>query len=232
LYEEINIFLNKKKRLQGKKVVVTAGPTYENIDPVRFIGNYSSGKMGIAIAEALADEGCEVQLVLGPSNVQTNYKNITTTHVRSAAQMFDEVVKHFAKSTIAVMSAAVADYTPKVVAIEKIKKKDTSFSIELTKTKDILHHLGTIKKKGQITIGFALENQDEKKYALKKLTDKNADIIVLNSLNDKGAGFGTDTNKITIFEKNGTETNYDLKSKQAVAIDIVEKIINVCTTKK
>jgi phosphopantothenoylcysteine decarboxylase/phosphopantothenate--cysteine ligase len=225
-------FLNKKQRLKKVKVVVSAGPTYENLDPVRFIGNHSTGKMGIAIAETLANEGCEVQLVLGPTDETTTHENITITKVTSAAQMYAAVVKHFAKSTIAVMSAAVADYTPKIVSTEKIKKKESSFTIELTKTKDILQHLGTIKKKGQFTIGFALENHDEKTYALKKLKDKNADMIVLNSLNEKGAGFGTDTNKITLFEKNGQETIFELKSKKEVAKDIVEKIIIICSTEK
>ncbi len=228
----LHTFFNKKQVLAKATAVVSAGPTYENLDPVRYIGNYSSGKMGIAIAEELANNGCKVHLVLGPSKETTTHKNISITHVRSAKEMFTQVTKYFAKSTIAVMSAAVADYTPIVVATEKIKKKEKSFTIELQKTKDILAHLGTIKKKHQITVGFALENNDERAYALKKLKTKNADIIILNSLQDKGAGFAVDTNKITLFEKNGKETAYELKSKKEVAKDIVEKIIQVCTIKK
>jgi len=225
---EIDSFLNTKQRLKNKKALVTAGPTYENLDPVRYIGNYSSGKMGIAIAETLANEGCEVVLVLGPTYLTTMHANIKTIHVRSAEEMLNACTTHFAETDIAVMSAAVADYTPMTVATSKIKKKDEEFTIQLKKTTDILKQLGSIKSKNQILIGFALENKDEKTYALKKLEEKNADAIVLNSLNDEGAGFAHDTNKVTIFEKNGIETNYDLKSKTAVAKDIVEKIIKLC----
>ena len=225
---EIDSFLNTKQRLKNKKALVTAGPTYENLDPVRYIGNYSSGKMGIAIAETLANEGCEVVLVLGPTSLTTMHANIKTIHVRSAEEMLNACTTHFAETDIAVMSAAVADYTPMTVATSKIKKKDEEFTIQLKKTTDILKQLGSIKSKNQILIGFALENKDEKTYALKKLEEKNADAIVLNSLNDEGAGFAHDTNKVTIFEKNGIETNYDLKSKTAVAKDIVEKIIKLC----
>jgi phosphopantothenoylcysteine decarboxylase/phosphopantothenate--cysteine ligase len=225
LFQEIELFLNKKKRLIGKKALVTAGPTYENLDPVRFIGNHSSGKMGIAIAEALANEGCEIELVLGPSHLSTKHPLIKTTRVTSAQQMFDASIAVFDQMNISVMSAAVADYTPLTVSESKIKKKDEEFTIQLTKTKDILKHLGSIKKEKQLLVGFALENKDEKTYALKKLKEKNADAIILNSLNDEGAGFAHDTNKITIFEKNGTETPFPLKTKQQLAIDIVEKII-------
>ena len=225
---EIDSFLNTKQRLKNKKALVTAGPTYENLDPVRYIGNYSSGKMGIAIAETLANEGCEVVLVLGPTSLTTMHANIKTIHVRSAEEMLNACTTHFAETDIAVMSAAVADYTPMTVATSKIKKKDEEFTIQLKKTTDILKQLGSIKSKNQILIGFALENKNEKTYALKKLEEKNADAIVLNSLNDEGAGFAHDTNKISIFEKNGIETNYELKSKTAVAKDIIEKIIKLC----
>jgi len=225
---EIDSFFNTKQRLKNKKALVTAGPTYENLDPVRFIGNYSSGKMGIAIAETLANEGCEVVLVLGPTSLTTMHANIKTIHVRSAEEMLNACTTHFAETDIAVMSAAVADYTPMTVATSKIKKKDEEFTIQLKKTTDILKQLGSIKSKNQILIGFALENKNEKTYALKKLEEKNADAIVLNSLNDEGAGFAHDTNKISIFEKNGIETNYELKSKTAVAKDIIEKIIKLC----
>jgi len=225
---EIDSFFNTKQRLKNKKALVTAGPTYENLDPVRYIGNYSSGKMGIAIAETLANEGCEVVLVLGPTSLTTMHANIKTIQVRSAEEMLNACTTHFAETDIAVMSAAVADYTPMTVATSKIKKKDEEFTIQLKKTTDILKQLGSIKSKNQILIGFALENKNEKTYALKKLEEKNADAIVLNSLNDEGAGFAQDTNKISIFEKNGIETNYELKSKTAVAKDIIEKIIKLC----
>jgi phosphopantothenoylcysteine decarboxylase/phosphopantothenate--cysteine ligase len=225
---EIDSFFNTKQRLKNKKALVTAGPTYENLDPVRYIGNYSSGKMGIAIAETLANEGCEVVLVLGPTSLTTMHANIKTIQVRSAEEMLNACTTHFAETDIAVMSAAVADYTPMTVATSKIKKKDEEFTIQLKKTTDILKQLGSIKSKNQILIGFAIENKNEKTYALKKLEEKNADAIVLNSLNDEGAGFAHDTNKISIFEKNGIETNYELKSKTAVAKDIIEKIIKLC----
>jgi phosphopantothenoylcysteine decarboxylase/phosphopantothenate--cysteine ligase len=214
------------KGLTGKKVLVTAGPTYEAIDPVRFIGNHSSGKMGLAIANELQKRGAEVTLVLGPVSVTTP-QNMHVIKVQSAAEMFEVCVAVFDKMDIAIMSAAVADYTPVMVAADKIKKATDNFSIELKKTKDILQHLGTIKKEGQILVGFALETRDEKNYALKKLTEKNADMIVLNSLNDSGAGFGYDTNKITIFERSGKEEAYTTKSKTAVAADIVNAIINL-----
>ena len=228
LVTEIDSFFNVKQRLKNKKALVTAGPTYENLDPVRYIGNYSTGKMGIAIAETLANEGCEVVLVLGPTSLTTPNANIKTIQVRSAEEMLNACTTHFAETDIAVMSAAVADYTPTTLSTSKIKKKDEEFTIQLKKTTDILKQLGSIKSKNQVLIGFALENKNEKSYALKKLEEKNADAIVLNSLNDEGAGFAYDTNKITIFEKNGIETNYELKSKPEVAKDIVEKIIKLC----
>ena len=228
LVTEIDSFFNVKQRLKNKKALVTAGPTYENLDPVRYIGNYSTGKMGIAIAETLANEGCEVVLVLGPTSLNTLHANIKTIQVRSAEEMLNACTTHFAETDIAVMSAAVADYTPTTLSTSKIKKKDEEFTIQLKKTTDILKQLGSKKSKNQVLIGFALENKNEKSYALKKLEEKNADAIVLNSLNDEGAGFAYDTNKITIFEKNGTETNYELKSKPEVAKDIVEKIIILC----
>ncbi len=220
-----NCFLSSKE-LAGKKVLVTAGPTYEAIDPVRFIGNHSSGKMGVAIANEFQKRGAEVTLVLGPSSIST-MPNMNVVRVQSAEEMFEACSNIFGTMDIAIMSAAVADYTPAIVAEEKIKKSTDRFSIELKKTKDILKHLGEIKKEKQLLIGFALETQDEKKYALKKLSEKNADLIVLNSLNDNGAGFGFDTNKITIFDKSGREYQFDTKSKTAVAIDIVNTIIQL-----
>jgi phosphopantothenoylcysteine decarboxylase/phosphopantothenate--cysteine ligase len=215
-----------EKTLTGKKALVTAGPTHESIDPVRFIGNHSSGKMGIAIAKELASRGAAVYLVIGPSSLQINIPGIIIKHVESAEEMYEACMKEFVSSDIAVMSAAVADYKPIIKSKEKIKKGDT-FTLELTKTKDILKSLGQQKKEGQLLVGFALENNNEKEYALNKLKNKNSDMIVLNSLNDKGAGFGYDTNKITIFEKGGNEFVYDRKPKQQVAKDIVDKIVKM-----
>jgi phosphopantothenoylcysteine decarboxylase/phosphopantothenate--cysteine ligase len=214
--------------LAGKRVLVTAGPTYEAIDPVRFIGNHSSGKMGIALAEELAGRGAQVDLVLGPSVLSTHQAGITTHRVISAAEMYNACMESFRKSDIAIMSAAVADYTPVEVAAEKIKKSDSdSLMLELTRTKDILKALGDIKKKGQVLVGFALETRDEKAYALSKLQTKNADLIVLNSAKDEGAGFGVDTNKITIFSKDGQEWSYEQKPKQQVAKDIVDQVVKL-----
>jgi phosphopantothenoylcysteine decarboxylase/phosphopantothenate--cysteine ligase len=224
-YLEDNFFL--KKDLTGKKALVTAGPTYEPIDPVRFIGNHSSGKMGVAIAEELAKRGAEVHLVLGPSSVKTNLPGIYVHRVQTASEMYETCVREFPSVQIAVMSAAVADYTPVEKAPEKIKKTSGTLTIELAKTKDILKSLGQMKRNGQILAGFALETTNERDYALGKLQSKNADLIVLNSLNDEGAGFGHDTNKVTIFEKSGNEIAYDRKPKQQVAKDIVDRIVNL-----
>ena len=225
LYLENNFF--GAKDLAGKKALVTAGPTYEPIDPVRFIGNHSSGKMGLAIAEELVRRGAEVHLVLGPSSVKTTLPGIYVHKVQTAEQMFDTCMAEFPSADIAVMSAAVADYTPVETAPEKIKKTSGTLVIELTKTKDILKSLGQLKKDGQLLVGFALETANERQYALDKLASKNADLIVLNSLKDEGAGFGYDTNKVTIFEKGGNEHVYDRKPKQQVAKDIVDRIVNM-----
>ena len=219
-------FFSDKLELKGKKVLVTAGPTYEAIDPVRFIGNHSSGKMGIAIAAEMKDRGADVTLVLGPSSVAVP-ENIELVNVKSANEMYEACISRFGSMDIAVMSAAVADYTPVNIAEEKIKKTENTFNIELTKTKDILKALGEKKKSKQCLVGFALETTNEKEYALKKLATKNADMIILNSLNDSGAGFGFDTNKITIFDKQGKEYNFDTKPKKEVAKDIVNTIIKL-----
>ena len=212
--------------LSGKKVLVTAGPTYEPIDPVRFIGNHSSGKMGLAIALELEKRGAEVTLIVGPTSLDIPYY-IKTIKVQTAAEMFDVCVDLFPHVDIAVMSAAVADFTPVISAHEKIKKSDADLSIAFTKTKDILKYLGENKKLNQLLIGFALETSDEENYAKKKLLEKNADLIVLNSLKDEGAGFGYDTNKITIFDKLGNTHYFDKKSKKEVAVDIVNSIIQI-----
>ncbi len=211
--------------LNGKKAVVTAGPTYEPIDPVRFIGNHSSGKMGIAIAKELQQRGADVTLIAGPMDPIPSSNGMAVIRVNTAEEMYEACAGVFKESDLAIMSAAVADYTPVVKAKEKIKKTDEHFAIELTRTKDILKSLGEKKKPGQILVGFALETTNEKANAKDKLSKKNADMIVLNSLNDEGAGFGLDTNKITIFEKGGEEIGFPTKSKTEVAKDIVDTII-------
>ena len=213
--------------LVGKRALVTAGPTYEAIDPVRFIGNRSSGKMGLAISQELAKRGAEVDLVLGPSYLDVQMLGINVHHVQSAAEMYEACIARFEKCDIAVMSAAVADYTPLIVSDEKIKKTAGTLTLELTHTKDILYTLGHKKKDGQIVVGFALESQNEKDYARQKLSGKKADMVVLNSLNDEGAGFGHDTNKITIFEKGGSEIAFERKNKNLVAADIVDRIVKM-----
>ncbi|MBN9381619.1 MAG: bifunctional phosphopantothenoylcysteine decarboxylase/phosphopantothenate--cysteine ligase CoaBC [Chitinophagaceae bacterium] len=212
--------------LAGKRALVTAGPTYEAIDPVRFIGNHSSGKMGIAIARELAGRGARVDLVLGPTSVPAEYPGVTVHKVTSAEEMYNACMGIFPEVDVAIMSAAVADFRPVAPAVEKIKKKDDKLILELTKTKDILLTLGQ-QKKGQVLVGFALETTGERAYALDKLKTKNADLIVLNSLGDAGAGFGYDTNKITIFDRQGGETVYERKPKQQVAADIVDRVVNM-----
>jgi len=229
--EQIISFINSNffltSPLKGKKVLVTAGPTYEPIDPVRFIGNYSSGKMGIAIAKELMRRGADVTLVLGPVQQNIALDSITVIHVRTAEQMHDASIGVFEKTDLAIMAAAVADYTPLITANEKIKKTGEELVVELKKTKDILKNLGEKKKKHQVLVGFALETSNEKENALKKLEQKNADMIVLNSLNEEGAGFGFDTNKITIFDKGGKEFNFETKSKNEVAKDIIDTITSL-----
>ena len=218
-------FLNKD--LAGKKILVTAGPTHEPIDPVRFIGNNSSGKMGIALSQELAARGADVSLVMGPTAILPKGRGIQLIKVNTAEEMYQACVHEFPKADVAIMSAAVADYTPLNKSTNKIKKQHDDLSIELVKTKDILKTLGERKVNGQILVGFALETTNEREYALNKLKSKNADLIVMNSLNDKGAGFGVDTNKVTIFEKNGNEIAYETKPKQQVARDIVDRIVNM-----
>jgi len=218
-------FFSKQNLLQGVKAVVTAGPTHEIIDPVRFISNLSTGTMGITIAEELAARGADVSLILGPTEV-TVHHNIETIRVRSANEMYDACLAHLDNSDIIVMSAAVSDYTPERPSNEKIKKGEDEILIKLVKTKDILTKAGELKKENQTLVGFALETNNEKENALKKLSGKNADLIILNSLNDEGAGFGRSTNKIIIFDKKGNQYNFDKKSKKDVAGDIVNAIIN------
>jgi phosphopantothenoylcysteine decarboxylase / phosphopantothenate---cysteine ligase len=222
---EMNFFFSGE--LKGKRALVTAGPTHEPFDPVRFIGNQSTGKMGVALARELAQRGALVDLVLGPSSIEIHDPRILVTRVQSAEEMYNACLEKFPATQIAVMSAAVADYTPVSFSVEKIKKNSETFTLELSRTKDILQALGESKKEGQILVGFALENTDEATYARKKLKSKNADMIVLNSLKDAGAGFGFDTNQVTIFEKSGAEIPFEKKSKQQVARDIVDRIIKL-----
>lgn len=222
----LNHFFLPDHPLKGKRAMVTAGPTYEHIDPVRFIGNHSSGKMGIAIANELKSRGAIVTLILGPTSLHVP-ELPAIIHVKSAAEMFNACMSVFQEMDIAVMSAAVADYTPIEIQTEKIKKSSDTISLALTKTKDILKYLGEIKRSNQLLVGFALETNNEEAYAKKKLEEKNADMIVLNSLNDTGAGFKHDTNKITIFERSGKSHYFDTKSKAAVAKDIVNTIIQL-----
>src|SRR6186713_1191550 len=218
---------NISQSLAGKKAFVSAGPTYEPLDPVRFIGNHSSGKMGLAIAEELYARGADVTLIMGPSSINLPANGIKSVRVNTAEEMYNACTKQFDKSDIGIMAAAVADYTPVDVAKNKIKKTSSELVIELKKTKDILKSLGEKKSSKQVLVGFALETNNERENALKKLKNKNADMVVMNSLNDKGAGFGTDTNKITIFDKSGREFNYELMSKKEAAKNIVDTIIQL-----
>jgi phosphopantothenoylcysteine decarboxylase/phosphopantothenate--cysteine ligase len=210
--------------LKGKRVLITAGPTYEAIDPVRFIGNHSSGKMGFEIAKAASNLGAEVVLVTGPTHQKIINNLVTVKPVITSEDMYNEVHKHFNTSDIAILSAAVADYRPKNVADQKIKKKETTFTIELEKTKDILKSLGEIKK-DQFLVGFALETNNELEHAKGKLTSKNLDLIVLNSLQDKGAGFGVSTNKVTFITSSNDIIENELKSKADVAKDLMHLIL-------
>ena len=227
IVEAVVNHLSAKKKLLNKRFLVTAGPTYEKIDPVRFIGNYSSGKMGFAIAEELAAQGADVTLVAGPVNLSVSHSSISRIDVESANEMYKEAVKAFSKSDGAIMCAAVADFTPRIKAEAKTKRGKEDWSLELEPTKDIAARLGENKSKDQVLVGFALETNDELENAQNKLEKKNLDFIVLNSLNDKGAGFGVDTNKITILEKGNKRYNFELKSKVEVARDIVAKIIEL-----
>lgn len=226
--EDIVRFLEEdileKLPLKNKTVLVTAGPTYEAIDPVRFIGNHSSGKMGFEIAKCAANLGANVKLITGPTHEKIAHSLIEIFPVTSAEQMYIESHKIFTSCDIAILSAAVADYKPKNVADKKIKKKDQTLTIELVKTKDILASLGEMKKT-QFLVGFALETNNELENAKKKLNSKNLDLIVLNSLNDKGAGFRTNTNKVTFIDNQDNIVNFELKSKQEVAQDLMNTII-------
>lgn len=232
IFAFVNNHISNSKTLIGKTICVTAGPTYEQIDPVRFIGNNSSGKMGFAIAESLATKGASVKLIAGPTHLNTNSCNIERIDVKSAEQMYNATVKEFEKADAAILSAAVADYTPKNVFSQKVKKADNVLNIELQPTKDILAQLGRMKTDKQTLVGFALETNDEENNAKQKLSKKNLDFIVLNSLNDKNACFGFDTNKVTIIDSNGKMIKTDLKSKSEIAEDVVSKLIDTIKEKE
>lgn len=218
-------FFNCENDFKGKKVLITAGPTHEAIDPVRFIGNNSSGKMGFALAEEIASRGGKVCLVSGPTSLTPTNNNIILKRVKSAEEMHDASVIEFVDADVAILSAAVADYKPKIQFDQKIKKKTDNLTIELVKTHDIAAELGKVKKDNQFIVGFALETENESKHAQEKLKNKNFDFIVLNSLNNKGAGFGHDTNKITIIRDNNSK-EFELKTKTEVAKDIANEILN------
>lgn len=224
IFNIIHRTLTQKQIWEGVNVMVSAGPTYEPIDPVRFIGNHSSGLMGFALAQTLAEQGAKVTLVTGPTQLATPTPSIHRIDVKTAAEMFDACTQNAINKQLVIMAAAVADYTPTTIAPEKIKKTEENWSIAVTKTKDILFHLGQNKPQGQCLVGFALETENELENAQKKLQNKNADFIVLNSMKDSGAGFNTPTNLVTILSPNGIVMNGELKSKKEVAADIVQTI--------
>ncbi|MDR0231640.1 MAG: bifunctional phosphopantothenoylcysteine decarboxylase/phosphopantothenate--cysteine ligase CoaBC [Dysgonamonadaceae bacterium] len=226
IVEVIETYFSKKEDLAGKKMLITAGPTYEKLDPVRYIGNYSSGKMGFALAEACAERGAEVILIAGPTQLQLNHPGIKRIDVESADQMYEQAMTEFQHVDAGILCAAVADYKPEVYADEKIKRKEgDELVLKLVPNKDIAASLGKIKREKQLLVGFALETHNGEKNAKLKLEKKNLDFIVLNSLQDEGAGFRTDTNKISIINKKGERTDFPLKNKKAVANDIVDTFI-------
>jgi len=231
IVKELKQFLSKKKiaerLLAGKQVFINAGPTLEPIDPVRFISNHSSGRMGIAIADEAARLGATVTLVLGPVNIRPSQSNITTIAVKTAAEMMEASVRAFRQCDIGILAAAVADFTPDKPSDKKIKRSRGEMTIRLRPTEDIAAFLGTMKKDGQILAGFALETDNEIRNATEKLKKKNLDLIILNSLRDEGAGFSHDTNRITIIDSNNNIDKFELKSKDEVASDILEKIISL-----
>lgn len=226
IVERLETFFRQKQQLAGKRILITAGPTYEKIDPVRFIGNYSSGKMGLALAEECAARGAEVELVCGPVQLKTTHTSIHRTDVESAEEMYQAARKLYADADAGILCAAVADFTPENVAGQKIKREGEDLVLRLKPTRDIARALGEDKRPGQILAGFALETQDEAAHAREKLQRKRFDFIVLNSLNDEGAGFRCDTNKITILTDNDSRS-YPLKSKTEVAADIIDRLCEI-----
>jgi phosphopantothenoylcysteine decarboxylase/phosphopantothenate--cysteine ligase len=224
-------FLENNSPLNGKKVLITAGPTYEAIDPVRFIGNHSSGKMGFALAEVFQKLGAQVTLISGPTSLSAPNR-VTRISIASASEMLEACLSHFEETDVLIMSAAVADYRPIEVAVDKIKKDDNSLTLNLEKTTDILKTLGTKKREDQILVGFALETNNELENAEAKLKKKNLDLIVLNSLKDKGAGFAGDQNKITTIDSTGNKRTFDLKPKIEVAKDIAQEVLSILLKKQ
>lgn len=222
ILEAVKAFFEKKKSLSGKKILITAGPTYEKLDPVRFIGNYSTGKMGFALAEACAERGADVILIAGPVSLKTYHSAIQRIGVESAAEMYQQAIKTFPETDAAILCAAVADYRPETMSETKIKRKGDNLTLTLVPNKDIAAELGKVKTDKQRLIGFALETDHEEENALLKMQKKNLDFIVLNSLRNPGAGFKTDTNQVTIIDKNGNKDSIDLKLKTEVASDILE----------
>ncbi|HNS29819.1 MAG TPA: bifunctional phosphopantothenoylcysteine decarboxylase/phosphopantothenate--cysteine ligase CoaBC [Tenuifilaceae bacterium] len=220
-------FFAKRQSLFEKKILVTSGPTHEPIDPVRFIGNHSSGKMGKSIALELAYRGATVVFITGPVSILPQHPNIQTIQVETAKQMHDAALEVFDGCSAAILAAAVADFSPKVVQKQKVKRKDDALVLELVPTCDIAKELGKLKQKGQVVIGFALETENEEANASAKLKSKNLDLIVLNSLNEKGAGFGTDTNRVTLIHRDGTVKPKELKTKEEVASDIVDELVGL-----
>ncbi|WP_066627162.1 bifunctional phosphopantothenoylcysteine decarboxylase/phosphopantothenate--cysteine ligase CoaBC [Labilibacter marinus] len=232
IVEDISSYFQEKAKVSkgefdGRKFLVNAGPTYEKIDPVRYIGNFSSGKMGYNIAEVLAEKGAKVTLISGPVSIKANHPQIDVVKVTSALEMNEACKEYFPECDGAVLSAAVADYTPVVFADQKIKSSDKEMMVALKATQDIAQYLGSIKREGQLLVGFALETENAEENALKKLKEKNLDLIVLNSLQNEGAGFGGDTNKVTIIDGENNKEEFTLKSKREVAIDIVDKILSL-----
>lgn len=226
IIEVLDRFFEEQTDLQGKKILITAGPTYEKLDPVRFIGNYSSGKMGIALAEECALRGASVELICGPVSISTRHPRIHRTDVESAAQMYQAATKTFPDADAAILCAAVADFAPASVAENKIKREGNRLTLELAPTQDIAKALGQMKKENQVMVGFALETDDEENHAKEKLQKKNLDFIVLNSLQDPGAGFRHNTNKVTLIDREG-EKSFPLKEKKEVARDIVNKLVTI-----
>jgi phosphopantothenoylcysteine decarboxylase/phosphopantothenate--cysteine ligase len=227
IISHISDFLKKDKKLISKKVLVTAGPTYEAIDPVRFIGNHSSGKMGYALAEEFADQGAEVILISGPTSINTSNPLVKVINVDTALEMYNACIEQFDKVDIAVMAAAVADYTPAKPSDHKIKRKSGNLTLELKKTNDIAAELGARKREDQFLIGFALETDNEFENAFLKVKSKNLDFVVLNSLKDEGVEFGSDSNKISLIDRNNNIANFKLKSKREVSKDIINKVIDL-----
>jgi phosphopantothenoylcysteine decarboxylase/phosphopantothenate--cysteine ligase len=231
--EEILTFIRQinpgssKKKLLNKRVLVTAGPTHENIDPVRFIGNHSSGKMGFAIAEAFAAEGARVSLVTGPVALDSSVKGVELFRVRSADEMFEKCRALMEQMDIAVFNAAVSDFTPVSVSGSKVKRDKEEWTLRLKATRDIAAEMGKIKTAGQLLVGFALETDNELESARRKLEKKNLDLIVLNSMQDRGAGFGTDTNQVTMIDRKGNADKFELKPKEQVAVDLVQRVIKM-----